>query len=370
MVEEIEKILNSKKLNYKTLLYILKPYLNTKNIGNFNVVNIYIDFNSIVKSLYNPDTINYFNSLKNNDKYVISSLILNMIGHYRHFFASRLKCYTTFYFLYNSLEDKRLLKINKDYNKDYYEKRFDLNHQIFGVLNTIMKENIKVIKTFIKYVPNAHFIDSNDIDLRGSFDIIRNNYTEEGNLNLILSNDDLFYQELIYDDTLILELRGNEKSRIISSENVFETIKRDTKSKALEDESIILFPESLSILQSLTSHKNHNIKGIKRYGYATGIKFIQKILNKKNINIEEEYNNPNDLKELFDGYLSDEEIKDLINNFLIVNNHIISNSSDKLIDLIDIQCIDKNDNGSVKKTNEKFFERFPLLIDFMWEGEE
>ena len=176
MTELIEKILNGKKLNYESLNKLMKPYIKKKNIQKMTNINIFIDFNNIVKQLYNPDILNYLNTLKNEDRFIISSGILNLISHYRHYFASRFCCYTTFYFMYNSKPDKNLIKINPDYKKEFYEKRLNMENQSFGVLNTTIKENIKIIKTFIKYIPHSYFIDSNNIEFYGIFNSLLENF--------------------------------------------------------------------------------------------------------------------------------------------------------------------------------------------------
>jgi len=94
----IEKIFNSKKVPYKVLIPLIKPYISRFNIKPMSNVNIFIDVFNVMKQIYNPQTIESFNSLKNSERRLVASHLINMVSHYRHFFASRYQMYTTFYF--------------------------------------------------------------------------------------------------------------------------------------------------------------------------------------------------------------------------------------------------------------------------------
>ncbi|PTU25742.1 hypothetical protein DA469_22185, partial [Bacillus subtilis] len=167
----LEKILHSKKLSYDTLMPLVKPYINNKTIitGNdreYNTVNIFIDFWDIVKSLYNPQTLETMNSLKQRERFMIASEVINIIGHYRHFFYSRLKMYTNFVFYYSDKRDTRLTNIDKKYRSSFYEKRLDDKNQTFGLFNNMVKKNVHIIKLFCEYVPHAYFIKTDEMDPR------------------------------------------------------------------------------------------------------------------------------------------------------------------------------------------------------------
>lgn len=361
----IEKIFNSKKVPYKVLTPLIKPYISKFNIKPMSNVNIFIDVFNVMKQIYNPQTIESFNSLKNSERRLIASHLINMVSHYRHFFASRYQMYTTFYFFSSFQECTTLQKYNEDYKKTFYEKRIDLENPIFGIINNIVKENLKLTKSFLEYVPHAYYIDGYELEPNViPFNIITRNNNDE--MNIIISNDEIFYQDLIINDcTLQLELRG-DKTRFVTSENLYETLLEKTKK---DPSQLTILPEMITLIQGLSSFKDYDIKGVKNMGNARAINFVQNALN-KNVISNIEYTDPDVLKSLM--------IKDLLNGeeyqLLCLNmnqvNHRLINSKNNYDIIIDSQLTDRVDPDGVKKVNNKYFERCPILIDYCFEGEE
>jgi UDPglucose 6-dehydrogenase len=63
--------------------------------------------------------------------------------------------------------------------------------------------------------------------------------------------------------------------------------------------------------------------------------------------------------------IKDEEIEKAIVNMKLTNNHLIS-SNDSLEAIINSQIVDLV-SKDVKKINERYFQKYPLLLDFMFE---
>ena len=370
----IESIFNSKKIKYSSLKELLKPYIS--NYPQETNVNIFLDIQSLLKSFYNPQVLNIYNSLSSNESLIFISEIFNIVGHYRHFFASRYQMYTTFY-LYNSFQKSSYhLKLNNDYRKDFYFKRIDDN-QTFNILNSIIKTKFKMFQSMVKYVTNVFYIDTKDLEpsVFPYFFInneeFRNNNTNykdsKENINLIISNDKMQYQSLLNssNNTILLELRS-EKSRIIYNGNLIETLIKDSKSKSSID--VEFFNNSyLPILYSLSSNKDYNINGIKNMGIIRSIKFLEK--NKDNIMLREIIN-PTENDFLFLNDFNEVDKNKFINNYKLINFNTIINkcnyekniiTNNLLLNLIDY-------NG-LMQVNDKVFKKFPINLDFLFEGE-
>lgn len=361
--ELIEKIFNSKKVPYSQLLTILKPYISVYNFQEYSNVNIFIDVFNIMKQIYNPQTIESINSLKNSERRIIASHLINMISHYRHFFASRLQMYTTFYFFYSTREATKLKNINSNYRSTFYDKRLNTDNPVFGILNEIVKENFKLAKTFIEYVPHAYFIDSKDLEPNAiPYNIISRKNNSE--LSIIISNDSIFYQDLLDDNTIQLELRS-DKTRIVTSENMFEILLEKTKK---DISSYSLLPDCITILQALSSFKDYDIKGVKNMGYARAFDFVQKALD-NNLISNIEYSSPDTLANSLSSLLNDEEKLILKNNMSLINHNYL-NICNNYTDVINCQLTERKDAEGVKKVNNTYFEKFPILLDFCFEGEE
>src|SRR5690554_790786 len=115
----LERILNSKKIRYEILNRDLNKYV-PKDIEE---VNIFIDVWSIINSLYNPNVMETFTSLNVNEKYMISSELLNLAGHYRHYFASRHKKYTNIYYYFSDEKCSAHIEKCDKYKESFYNKR-------------------------------------------------------------------------------------------------------------------------------------------------------------------------------------------------------------------------------------------------------
>ncbi|AMS01304.1 hypothetical protein AR9_g220 [Bacillus phage AR9] len=372
----LEKILHSKKLSYDTLMPLVKPYINNKTIitgtdREYNTVNIFIDFWDIVKSLYNPQTLETMNSLKQRERFMIASEVINIIGHYRHFFYSRLKMYTNFVFYYSDKRDTRLTNIDKNYRSSFYEKRLDDKNQTFGLFNNMVKKNVHIIKLFCEYVPHAYFIKTDEMDPRlvphlflSENSRLKQNIINKNDMNIIISNEKIHYQDLNLQDRILqLELRGKEKSRFVASEDIIDILLEKSK----KDYYFSILPDMYSLLVSLTGYKDYDISSIKKMGNIKALNFIQKCID-NNILKNIEYNNTDLLNGLRDE-LGEENLKELYKNMQLLNNNLYNFSNKDIIN-IESQLFDRIDAESVKFVNSKYFDRYPILLEYVFEGEK
>lgn len=364
-MESIEKILNIKKVRYEYMDELFKKF--SKSLPKEGNVNIFIDVPSTIKQLYNPQNLNLLSTnINTTQKYCIASCLLNMIGHYRHYFASHWQNYTNIYFMYNSKMDKEIIgHYDKNYKKTYYEKRINLNNDVFGNINTVIKDNFRIMSIIIDSIPHAYFIDTGDIDYRCIFNYIIKNNSYEEDLNIILTTDDIFYQSVTFNNTLILEPKS-DKSRIVYYNNVMKYIGNKNKTFEKNPEYLWINPENITLLNALVNQKDYDIEGIRKFGYTKAIVF----LNKNNIDVSISIKNEKTIEEMFKDILNEEEIKKVQNNLSIFNNEYLMERNERKLDLIiEKQMKFVYTPNDLKKVNEKYFKRYPLILDFMFEGE-
>jgi hypothetical protein len=364
---ELEMILHSKKLGYDTMLPLVKDYIKP---GNFDrTVNIFIDFWDILKPIYNPKTIETLNTINAHEKSMIASEIINIIGHYRHFFFSRMKLYTNFVFFYSNKNSSFRSGVDSGYRETFYDKRLNIEHHQFGVMNKIIRGNINLIRAFCEYVPHAYFINSGDIDyslIPSIFLEGKINYqdVDPGNETIIISNEKIHYQDLLLGDNVMqLELRGKEKSRIITAQDIVPQLLSKSK-KNIDDFTIL--PDLYSLALPLMGYKNYDVEGVKGMGAVKSLNFIQKHLDNNTLS-NTLYSNLESLK-VIEGQFKDNGYSVLERNMQLLNNRMYEYKSKDLIG-IEMQIVEKIDGNSVRKVNEKYFERHPILIDFVFEGE-
>lgn len=374
-MEIIDKIFNSKLPRYEKLDKLLKPYIS--KYKPYENVNIYIDLYNYLKQFYNPQIIETLNSLNNSEKYTISSHIINIISHYRHYFASRKQMYTTFYFVYSTKECNYLKNILPEYKQDFYQKRLDTKHSVFGIFNNIIINTVfPICKTFIDYVPHAYFINTMELDPRGGIHYLISTFEKSNELNIIISNDDMYLQEIpISEDILNLQVRS-EKTRIIYKNNIYDYLIEGTKNSK---ESFSLLPEHIKLVLTMVSHKDYSIKAINNMGYSRSMKFwdkfdigiLNEILNKGIISQYEKNNDLSFIKGKKDQQFIKEHYDEIKFNLSLINNSdILDNNFKNYIGIINSQIVNKVDVKGIKQVNNKYFAKEPVLIEYCFEGEE
>lgn len=363
--ETLEKILHSKKVAYKNFIPMIKPYVDRTKI-NQNV-NIFIDLWDILKQLYNPKIIESFSLLNNEDRFTITSELINLVSHYRHYFGSRLEKYTTFYFFISSKESLYHKKIYKDYKKDFYEKRLNENNSIFGNLNKIIMDTFKTMKIIMQFIPNCYFINTSSIDSNVIPYFIISESSDNDDLNIIISNDELQYQCLLLKNTLILELRG-EKTRFSIREDIIDNLLSSTKKTSSDYPNIL--PDNLNIFLPFISQKNYNIESIKNMGITRALSFTEKMIEKDLIKPLSEYiNNDILLNALKENGLNDEEVNKYSMNYSLINfKEVIEKNRNTYVNILESSLIDREDPEGLRKMNEKYFSKSPILLNYCYEG--
>lgn len=369
-LDTIQKILNSKKIRYdkmKELFDTVSPSF--KFVGQN--VNIFIDLSAVVKQLYNPDTLGHLNYIKDQDRIMISSEIINIVGHYRHYFASRHQMSTTFYFTHSFASSNYHRSIESTYRADFYLKRNSMNNPLFGPLNKIVMANMKMAKTIINYIPNCFFIDSGVIEPTVIPHFIIKYMTDKENINLILTNDDVFYQDLLLSErTFILEMRGSEKSNLIDQHGLIETLLSSSKKNAVD------FPNTnfnvMPIIDGMVSHKIYGINSVGRRGYSSAIPAIEKEFKKGNIDelrlTDYQYIMEDLAPLLFPDETKQEEFKKHIKLF---NHSLITDTLyDSIKNRVEGQLVTLENHANLMELNTTVFNRFPINLPYAFEGED
>ncbi|ALN97954.1 hypothetical protein Bp8pS_275 [Bacillus phage vB_BpuM-BpSp] len=368
---QIEKILHSKKIRYDRLLPMVDQYIPIKK---FDTVNIFIDLWDVVKQIYSPKTLEVLGTFKSHEKFIISTEIINMVAHYRHFFASRKKVYTNFILYYSNEKDPDMISENPSYREDFYEKRLDLNNPVFGKMSSIINNNFKLIENFLQYVPNVHVINSRTVDhslvpylFLSDDSPLKQDAIDINNFSIIVSNEKIHYQDLLIRDNMLqLELRGSEKSKFVMSDDIIDNLLEKTKSVSSD---FTLLPDLYSLLIGLTGYKNFSTNGIKKMGNVKALKFLQKALDEQLIsNMKYKTSKVSEYTDL-GKKLNDEEMIQLEKNLNILNHDNYNFKKNEIIKIKD-QIVERVDVKSVRYVVDQYFTRYPILLQELFEGEK
>ena len=367
-LDTLQKILNSKKIRYEVLDQLFK--LRLAGQGG-KTINIFIDHQSVIKQLYTPELLPLFTALNVQNRLVVASELINIVGHYRHYFASRLKMYTNFYYIYSYEEAKYHKNLYPDYKSDYYFKRLAQpgSTVIYGAAHKCFTSNLSIARSVTNYIPHAYFIDTKDIEPALLPRYIIENKAQEEDYNLILSNDEAYYQDLVLPNTMILEMRGSEKSELIDMINVVDISLRGGKKTSADFPSIdVTFLETV---MGMISNKTYDLPSIARRGYGTAYGLIEKLVQKNEI---EPFRLPNleyskSLAPLF--FKGNVEQEALYKLHLEVLSHkdAVEKLSYQIKPLLESQLIDFYNPQELRQASDGAFNKFPILFDYAYEGE-
>lgn len=363
-MSNIEKILHSRKLNYKDLKKISDPLFNDNKC---ETVNLFIDVFDIFKPLYSPNIIDDFSTLRVRGRIMIIIEMINIIAHYRHFFASRYKKYTTVIFYYSTKKDLYLKSLNNDYKKNFYNKRIEGENPEYNVINKVFQDCINVIREYCYYIPHAYFIDSMGMEPRlVPYAILKEEVDLKGRIfkedfNIIMSNDDLSLLNMInLENCVVFRNNGKKESKYITKDDIIKEI------CGVDDNQMPLKP-LVNLLYGISGYKKNDIKNIKGYSYKKAYKRINKeFLKEKNLykchTIEE-------IKNLFE----DLDAELIYNNIKQINFSMYPYTESKL-NCISNQIIDTPDRDYLYKVNLDYFNgrycECYILYDYLFDGEE
>lgn len=367
-LELVQQILNGKKIRYEVLDQVLRLRL-AKQAGK--TVNIFIDHMSIIKQLYTPELLPHFNSINAADLLMIPAELINLMAHYRHYFTSRLKMYTNIYYIYSFEEAEYQKKLYPDYKKDYYFKRLAQpgSNPLYQSACTALKRGIAIAKSVANYIPHAYFLDSKNIEpALIPYYLITSKENPEDEFNLILTNDEAYFQDLNLPNTMILEMRGSDKSELIDVGNVVQLSLRGTKKTQADFPAIsAAFMETIG---SMVANKDYSVPAIARRGYSTSYSALTKLIDKGEIDIFK-LPNPDYTKELAPKLFPKEDQQEAYKLNVDVMSHQLGVESLKHLikPVIDSQLIDFYNPTELRQAADGAFKKFPLHFEFAYEGE-
>ena len=356
MSDTINAILNSKKIKYS----VLKELINDLP-EDTEELNLFISVESIMKHFYNKKVNEIFNSLTNDDKYILSSELINIAAHYRHFFWSRYNITTNFYFYYSSEKAEHNREIFNDYRLSYYNKTIDDKVE-FKALNKLINTNLKLANIISEYLPNIYFIDTKTLEPSVLVQYIVGKIKNIPEItNLVLTNNTLDYQLVNLPRTFILEMKMDD-SYIISKNNIYKTLLKKSKTR---DNSILDSSFYTSVL-AISGFKKYDIEGLKGSGLIKTIAKLERdITNNKITNDEISSNLLLTADKIY------EDNTDIIkrNYKLLSYEYQRKQITPKEIHNIDLQLNNKSDNVSLMEINRMYYEQYPLMLIELMEGE-
>lgn len=302
--EIVRSVFGVHKLKYKIL----------NNIGIDKINAFHINLNTILTFAFK-----HYHDLSNEKDYLytITSQIINLVAHYRHYF------------------------IKRGMDPDIYIYSSDCNGSF--------KDTLKLLKVIIQYIPRVYFIKTNKIPVSSAIIYISKKY--DSNLILTKSKMDV----LLVNDNISVLKSNKDKSILYNSNNVYSKFTK-------KDNSGNISWKLLPIFYSLSGLSGDQIKN---YGPAKVLKILNNALDNHYI-VNEYYNNSSHFLDDMKGILElsdlDKEIfKDNFNNANIIFKYK-KYITPIVREMIDNSIIDKFAKNDLRELNIKYFTGLDSLM--------
>lgn len=352
----LQPYFNLYKIKYEIMTNLLRSTKKV-DISSDDIINVYINMEPLLIKLSNPYNIDY---IKTNSKNVVFEFIsntINLAAHYRWFFTKH-KLVSRIYLCFPSFQSISFK--NEAYNKDYrkfYKFKFLENINMEPFKNMVI-DSIKYIKLITEYLQGIYFINSNEIEPSVIPYIIDKNHVGN-NVNFLVTNLLYDFQYVNYGFNIMVPKKDD--SVILNSYNVMDYIidvYNCIGEYTIESE---LLPFILSIVgdqyRNIYNIKRIQMKSIKGMQMKSAIKMVQKALDEGIIT--NKFTNIH----MFSQAIVSTAREQLISNYYLTDIKTQFNRLNKK-DIFNIQSqiIDKLDNVSLKRINDKYFTEYPLML--------
>ncbi len=346
----VESMLYSNYIKYDKLSELVERNFRGSNA---KAVNIFIDINSLIKGLYKNETFTRDNGL------IMSSSMINLCAHFRHFFRNRYNVESNIYLIYSNNVPEYNKKIWLGYNHNHENV---LNRE--AKVNELINQNLSVLDLLVPYLPDIHFLTTDFESGVLMYDIICYNESRQNtNPNIVITKDSYLYQLVGLCDNLTIfrakKSKNEDASFVVNKGNVIAEW-FISKNVAIPEYVDNLDAGLCSLLMTLSRCPERSIKSFFNLPKASEIIYSgvsgHKILNGYNANTQNIWNSL--YRAEFDKYtfdLFDRRFKviDILSQYFVYMN--VNHKKIKFVNLID--------PDTVKEINNKYFEKYPLDLN-------
>jgi len=338
----VEQIMYGNYIKYDKLAEMTKQsFGQNPYCSDSNSLNVYIDMNSIIKTLY------MYKDMVVEDYTVITSSIINLCAHIREFYR-KIGVATKIYII-NSLNipqsAKQFYSAYNDGSVNQYNMKF---------IHTIITPNLELLDMLCKYLPEIYFINDDTAD---SSVLIYTMIEKDHSVpSMIYSKDSMVFQIAThFQNVVIFRPKKNAKEGDISFWADYNLsmigYKYATGREAINPR---FSPQLLSLMMSISGVKSRSISTQRTITQA------EKII--------EDYVNRNILVNGYNSFDTVNQFCQMINGYefaAIFRAIDVVFQSGLYIDrsAIDTAVVDLYDPDAVKHINNNYFKNYPLDLN-------
>lgn len=362
----VESILYGDYIKYDRLFMLTKhAFYGSPDPGAF--IDIFIDMNSMLKPLYRWFTNENVHDIVFDKDNVITSSMLNLVAHLKHYFITRHHVYARCFIVYGDNFPVHPRAIYPSYNQSAYSE-YATKIQITDRIN----EAIDVMSILVPYLEDVYFIYDREVETGVLIKAIMeynalSNQEYSKMPKIVYSKDPYCYQLVAMEPYTFLyrpKKAGQEDaSWVVPKSQLYESYALGEAKYSIEPETPIIGVESFSLILSMSGLRCRNIKGVMRFSKA--VKTIQKAFD--SLFILPGYNVAFDLgldQIIPEGDKKQENIFTISQNFKAIDLWYNYNmyAMEKGISGIQRFMVNLYDPEAIKDINDKYFRNNPIDI--------
>lgn len=319
-------------------------------------VNVFINFETILKFLSTVKDIDKKVYSTNDFKEIMVSNMLNLCAHYRRFFRGN-GLETRVFLYFTGLDSDRFNETDlyDDY-RSYYLCKYLTNPRFALIGEELIDSIIPMVKTIANFIPGVYVVEGKNIEGSLIPMIIAKN--DESWKNVIVTGD-ILEAMYMYEPNFITHIIRRSPLRSSVSGTIEEVVKNILRKQESEPITNLYSNQSFyTLLLSVLGEKYRSIDGISGMGYGITTKLIQK-------GIDEHVITQNTTRvELLSKLFSEKQQEEFITNFRCLHLPSMYDTLAKTQKYsILSQLEDRVDNSSLLRLNGKEFYKHPLMLE-------
>lgn len=358
MTSSAENILYADYIRYDKL-YELTKYAFYGSPDPGNEIDIFIDMNSMLRSLY----IWSENVLFDKDN-VITSSMLNLAAHLKHYFLTRHQVYARIYIVYGDNFPKLPREVNPSYNQTAYSRyATEIN------VTDKIREAINVLSILVPYIQDVYFVYDTEVETGVlisaimKYNSLLNSIAYNKKPKIVYSKDTYCYQLVAMEPYTFLyrpkkSPNQEDTSWVVPKSQLYESYAFET-GLVVQPGTPIVDVESLSLIMAMSGLRSRNIRG--PFKFSNAMKIVHRA--HQDLMIVHGYNVAFEMG--LDQYISDKaKIAQITQNFKAID--LVQNTqlyiTEKSAMSIQRFMLDLHDPQAVKEINDKYFRNNPIDI--------
>lgn len=348
MIRSVEQILYGYYIKYSKMKDLTLQAFSGSEADN---VNIYIDLNNMLGSIYND-------TLSSPSYMTITSSVINLCAHIRDYYLRNHRVYTTIYLVYSHGDSVSRSNFYYGYNRS-----INNNKTQNPKTHKMVLDNIGLIDTIVKYLDKIYLINKMaDSDVL-IYDQISYNLSI-GNIypSIVFSRDVLAFQIPAIIPNCVLfrpsKKAGEDLSYMVNtSDSLIKYIKTTREATSIDPLTLsAINPELLSVLMAITNIPSHNVKSV--YNIRIAVNMILSALDK--LSLPNGHTYPQTVTQFQSPNLA-ENVEARYKAIDLIHQHLIYTNTPEYLDRA--YLIDLIDDNAVRAINNKYFKTNPLDLN-------